>query len=120
MDQRYQEQRGGQKTHVVQKKRWTSIDSGPGSGAVCVQGALRPISLEVGTKPLCTKGPEGGVPIEEVGTRQKSEKARMSMSEGSRSLRKKLRHFARSATKAFGAQYAAWCRMEKGIAWNAE
>ena len=44
---------------------------------------------------------------------QKSEKARMSMSEGSRSLRKKLRHFAKSVTKALAAQCDVWSGMEK-------
>ena len=53
------------KTHVEaqvhgwQTKRWTSIDSGPGSGAVCVQDGLPPISLEGGPKTLVhTKGSE--------------------------------------------------------------
>ena len=75
-------------------------------------------SHKLGSRPktlMHTKGPEGGVPIEEVGTRQKSEKARMSMSEGSRSLRKKLRHFARSVTKALAAQCDVWSGMEKEL-----
>ena len=69
----------GTRSHVL-----TSLEdkgySGLGSGAVCVQGALRPKILEVGPQPCAHQRVRGGVPIEEVGTRQKAENARMSMS----------------------------------------
>ena len=108
------------KTHVVHKKMWTSIDSGLGSGAVCVQGALRPISSEVGPKPLCTpKGPSVAYQLRRLEQAHFSEQSLRrpvcQCSEGSRSLRRKLRHFARSVTKALAAQCGVWSSMEKEL-----